>query len=75
MDTESFIFNVEIEDFYADISNDVDDRFDTAAYSNDLNRPLTIGKNEKVLGMMKDELCGKIKYIHVWIIIVKKKKG
>ena len=45
---------------YKDISNDVDNRFDTSVYSKDLNRPLPIGKNKKVLGMMKDELCGKV---------------
>ena len=60
MDTDSFIFHVETEDFYKDISNDVDNRFDTSAYSKDLNRPLPIGKNKKVLGTMKDEICGKI---------------
>ena len=47
MDTDSFIFHVETEDFYKDISNDVDDRFDTSAYSKDLNRSLPIGKNKK----------------------------
>ena len=60
MDTDSFIFHVETEDFYKDISNDVDNRFDTSVYSKDLNRPLPIGKNKKVLGMMKDELCRKV---------------
>ena len=60
MDTDSCIFHVETEDFHKDISNDVENRFDTSAYSNDLNRPLPIAKNKKVLGMMKDELCGKI---------------
>ena len=60
MGTDSFIFHVETEDFYKDISNDVDNRFDTSAYSKDLNRPLLIGKNKKVLGMMKDELCGRV---------------
>ena len=59
MDTDSFIFHVET-DFYKDTSNDVENRFDTSAYSNDLNRPLPIGKNKKVLGMMKHELCVKI---------------
>ena len=33
MDTDSFIFHVETEDFYKDICNDVDNRFDTSAYS------------------------------------------
>ena len=47
MDTDSFIFHVETEDFYKDISNDVDNRFDTSVYSKDLNRPLPIGKNQK----------------------------
>ena len=60
MDTESFIFQVETEYFYADISNDVEDRFDTSASSNEINRPISIGKNKKVLGMIKVELCGKI---------------
>ena len=60
MDTDSFMFHVETEDFYKGISNDVDNRFDTSAYSKDLNRPLSIGKNKKVLGVMKDELCGKV---------------
>ena len=60
MDTDSFIFHVETEDFYKDISNHADNRFGTSAYSKDLNRSLSIGKNEKVLGMMKDELSGKI---------------
>ena len=46
MDTDSFIFHVET-DFYKDISNDVDKRFDTSAYSKDVNRPLPIGKKRK----------------------------
>ena len=55
IDTDSSIFEVETEDYYANISNDVEDRFDISAYSNEINRPITIGKNKKVLGMMKDE--------------------
>ena len=35
-------------------------RFDTSRYSKDDNRPLSIGINKKVRGMMKDELGGKI---------------
>ena len=60
MNTDNFIFHVETEDFYKDISNVVDKRFDTSTYSKDLNRSLSIRKNKKVLGMMKDELCGKV---------------
>ena len=58
MDTDSFIMNIKTNDFYEDIANDVEDRFDTFNY--EVNRPLQIGKNKKVIGLMKDELGGKI---------------
>ena len=35
-------------------------RFDRSGYSKDDNRPLPIGENKKVIGLMKDELGGKI---------------
>ena len=58
MDTDSFIMNIKTNDFYKDISNDVVNRFDTSNY--EVNRPLPTGKNKKVIGLMKDELGGKI---------------
>ena len=58
MDTDSLIMNIETNDFYKDISYDVDKRFDTSNY--ECNRPLPTGKNKKVIGLMKDELGGKI---------------
>ena len=58
MDTDSFIMNIKTNDFYRDISNDVENRFDTSNY--EVNRPLPTGKNKKVIGLMKDELGGKI---------------
>ena len=58
MDTDSFIMNIKTEDFCKDISNDVEKRFDTSNY--EVNRPLLTGKNKKVIGLMKDELGGKI---------------
>ena len=58
MDTDSFIMNIKIEDFYKDIANDIKKRFDTSNY--EVNRPLPTGKNKKVIGLMKDELGGKI---------------
>ena len=58
MDTDSFIMHIKTEDFYEDIANDVEKRFDTSNYK--VNRPLPIGKNKKVLGLMKDQLGGKI---------------
>ena len=54
MDTDSFIMNIKTEDFYKDIANDVEKRFDTSNYECD--RPLPTGKNKKVIGLMKDEL-------------------
>ena len=60
MDTDSFVYEIETEDFYWDIAKDVEKRFDTSGYSKDDNRPLPIGKNKKVIGLMKDELGGKI---------------
>ena len=50
MDTDSFIMNIKTEDFYK--------RFDTSNYTCD--RPLPTGKNKKVIGLMKDELGGKV---------------
>ena len=38
----------------------MENRFDTSGYSKDKNRPLPIGKNKKVIGLMKDELGRKI---------------
>ena len=58
MDTDSFIINIQTEDFYEDIANDVEKRFDTSNY--EVNRPLPTGKNKKVIGLMKDEQGGKI---------------
>ena len=47
MDTDSFVYEIDIEDFYRDIAKDVEKRFDTSGYSKDENRPLPIGKNKK----------------------------
>ena len=58
MDTDSFIMNIKTNDFYEDIANDVENRFDTSNY--EVKRPLQIGKNKEVIGLMKDELDGKI---------------
>ena len=41
-----------------DVSEDVETRFDTLNI--ELDRPLTKGKNKKAIGLMKDELGGKI---------------
>ena len=56
-DTDSLIYNIEMEDFYKDIAEDVPARFDTSGYNPD--RPLPVGLH-KVIGLMKDELGGEI---------------
>ena len=58
MDIDSFIMNNKAEDFNKNISNDVEKRFDTSNY--EIDRLLSTGKNKKVIGLMKDELGGKI---------------
>ena len=47
-----FFINIRTEDFYKDIANDVEKRFDTSNY--ELNRPLPIGKSKKVIELMID---------------------
>ena len=58
MDTESFIVYIKTYDIYRDIAEDVQTRFDTSNY--ELGRPLPKEKNKKLIGLMKDELGGKI---------------
>ena len=60
MDTDSFILQIQADDFFKDINIDVNKWFDTSNYDKNDNRPLEIGKNEKVIGKFKDELGGKI---------------
>ena len=56
--TDSFIIHIKTENVYEDLAGDVEKRFDTSNY--EINRPLPAGKNKKVIGLMKDELRGKI---------------
>ena len=58
MDTDSLVYDTKTEDFYKDIAEDVETRFDTSGYMP--GRPLPTEKNKKVIGLMKDELGGKI---------------
>ena len=59
-DTDSFIIYIKTEDFFEDISNDVEKWFDTSNFDKNDKRPLSIGKNKKVPGLFKIELGGKI---------------
>ena len=58
MDTDSFIVYIKTNHIYKDIVEDVKTRFDTS--NHELDRSLLNGKNKKVIGLMKDELRGKI---------------
>ena len=58
MDGDSFIVYIKTDHIYEDIAEDVETRFDTSNY--ELDRLLPKGKNKKVIGLMKDELGGKI---------------
>ena len=60
MDTDSFAYEFKTHNFYRDIAADVEKRFDTSKYSKNENRPLPIGKNKKVIGLLKDKFSGKI---------------
>ena len=59
-DTDSFLYEIQTEDFYKDISGDVKDRFDTSDYPEGHPSGIPTGVNKKVLGMFKDEAAGKI---------------
>ena len=58
-DTDSFLYEMQTEDFYKDISGDVRDRFDTSDYPEKHPSGIPTGINKKVLGMFKDEVAGK----------------
>ena len=58
MDTNSFIIHIQTKDVYKDIADDVEKRFDILKYG--IERSLQKGKKEKLTGLMKDKLVGKI---------------
>ena len=58
--TDNFVIHIKTENFYENIAGDVQRWFDTSNYEEDDKTPPSIGKNKKVIGVMKDELGGKI---------------
>ena len=59
-DTDGLMLHIITEDFYEDISVDIERWFDTSNYDENDKRPLSIGKNKKVPGLFKDVLGRKI---------------
>ena len=57
-DTDSLIYKIQTEDFYKDISGDVDKWFDTSDYPTELSSVIRTGVNKKVIGKFKDETGG-----------------
>ena len=60
MDTEYLFYEIVAEDFYKGIVEVVETRFDTSRYLKDDEIPLPIGKNKKVIGVIKYKLSWKI---------------
>ena len=58
MDIDSFILYIKTDDIFQDIVGDTKTGFDTSNY--ELARPFPKGKTEKVIGLMKNDLGGKI---------------
>ena len=58
MDTDNFTVYIKTDDIYKDIAKDVEKSLDASNY--ELDRPWPKGKNKSVIGLMKDELGGKI---------------
>ena len=58
MDTDSFIKYIKVDDIYKDTVEDVKTRFGTSNY--ELHRSLPKENKKNVIGVMKDELGGKI---------------
>ena len=46
MDTDSLVHHIKTKDFYSDIAEDVEARFDTSGYDKADARPLPMGKNK-----------------------------
>ena len=58
-DTDSLEYEIKTKDFYKDINPDIEERFDTSDYPTNHPSGTKTGLNSKVLGMFKDEACGK----------------
>ena len=58
-DTDSLAYEIRTKDFYADIADDVREKFDTSDYPSNHPSGILTGVNKKVIGLFKDEAAGK----------------
>ena len=58
-DTDSLAYEIKTKDFYADIKDDVREKFDTSDYPTNHPSGILTGFNKKVIGVFKDEAAGK----------------
>ena len=58
-DTDSLMYEIKTDDFYKDISQDIETKFDTSDYPKEHPSGILTGVNKKVIGMFKDEVAGK----------------
>ena len=58
MDTDTFLVYIKTDDIYKETAENVETRFDTS--NKELDEPLPKGTIIKIIGLMKDELSGKI---------------
>ena len=58
MDTNFLVYNIKTDDFYEDITDDVEAQFDISGYSHSHLLPMEV--NKKVIGLMKDKLGRRI---------------
>ena len=59
-DTDSLCYEIETEDFFKDISPDVESTFDTSNFSKTHPSGIPTSKNKKVIGLFKEENGGEI---------------
>ena len=58
-DTDSLLYQIHTDDFYKDISYDIETKFDTSDYPPNHPSGILTGVNKKVIGMFKDEVAGR----------------
>ncbi|CAH3177348.1 unnamed protein product [Porites evermanni] len=58
-DTDSLLYQIHTDDFYRDISYNIEDKFDTSDYPPNYPSGILTGVNKKVIGMFKDEVAGR----------------